>query len=81
MKQGHHYHVYILERSDKSYSTGVTNNFERRLWEYEAMKVIKKRCFKVVKNFRFKYCPLGILAMIMRFLKQIFISHKRKISF
>ena len=35
MKQGHHYYVYILECSDKSYYTGVTNNIERRLWEHE----------------------------------------------
>ena len=35
MKQGHHYYVYILECSDKSYYTGVTNNLERRLWEHE----------------------------------------------
>ena len=35
MKQGHHYYVYILECSDKSYYTGVTNNLERRMWEHE----------------------------------------------
>ncbi len=35
MKQGHHYFVYILECSDGSYYTGVTNNLERRLWEHE----------------------------------------------
>ena len=35
MKQGHHYYVYILECSDKSYYTGVTNNLERRLLEHE----------------------------------------------
>ena len=27
--------VYILECSDKSYYTGVTNDLERRLWEHE----------------------------------------------
>ena len=36
MKHGHHYYVYILECSDKSYYTGVTNNLERRLWEHES---------------------------------------------
>ena len=35
MKFGHHYYVYILECSDKSYYTGVTNNIERRLSEHE----------------------------------------------
>ena len=35
MKTGHHYYVYILECSDKSYYTGITNNLERRLWEHE----------------------------------------------
>jgi putative endonuclease len=35
MKNGHHYYVYILECSDKSYYTGVTNNLERRMWEHE----------------------------------------------
>jgi len=35
MKHGHHYYVYILECSDKSYYTGVTNNLERRMWEHE----------------------------------------------
>ena len=28
-------YVYILECSDGSYYTGVTNNIERRLWEHE----------------------------------------------
>ena len=35
MKTGHHYYVYIIECSDKSYYTGITNNLERRLWEHE----------------------------------------------
>ncbi|HEY5369129.1 MAG TPA: GIY-YIG nuclease family protein [Hanamia sp.] len=35
MKNGHHYYVYILECSDGSYYTGVTNNLERRVWEHE----------------------------------------------
>ncbi|MCX6744899.1 MAG: GIY-YIG nuclease family protein [Candidatus Parcubacteria bacterium] len=28
------YHVYIVECSDKSYYTGVTNSVERRVWEH-----------------------------------------------
>lgn len=28
-------YVYILECSDGSYYTGVTNNIERRLWEHQ----------------------------------------------
>ena len=35
MKIAHNYYVYIVECSDKSYYTGVTNNLERRLWEHE----------------------------------------------
>ena len=35
MIQGHHYFVYILECSDGSYYTGVTNDVERRLWEHQ----------------------------------------------
>ena len=35
MKLGHHYYVYILECSDKSYYTGVTNDLETRMWEHE----------------------------------------------
>jgi len=34
MKLAHNYFVYIVECSDKSYYTGVTNNIERRLWEH-----------------------------------------------
>jgi putative endonuclease len=30
------YFVYILECSDKSYYTGITNNLERRLQEHQA---------------------------------------------
>jgi putative endonuclease len=29
------YYVYILECSDSSYYTGITNNIERRLFEHE----------------------------------------------
>lgn len=28
------YYVYIVECSDKSYYTGVTNNIDRRIWEH-----------------------------------------------
>lgn len=35
MKTGHNYYVYIVQYSDKSYYTGVTNDLERRLWEHE----------------------------------------------
>jgi putative endonuclease len=34
MKIAHNYFVYIVECSDKSYYTGVTNNIERRIWEH-----------------------------------------------
>ena len=33
MKIAHNYYAYIVQCSDKSYYTGVTNNLERRLWE------------------------------------------------
>ena len=36
MKEDHHYFVYILECSDRSYYTGVTNSLERRMWEHES---------------------------------------------
>ena len=36
MKFGHHYFVYILECSDGSYYTGVTNDLERRLFEHQS---------------------------------------------
>ncbi len=29
------YFVYILECSDATYYTGITNNIERRLWEHQ----------------------------------------------
>ena len=35
MKNGHNYYVYIVQCSDGSYYTGVTNDLERRLWEHE----------------------------------------------
>ena len=34
MKLSHTYSVYILECSDGSYYTGVTNDLERSLWEH-----------------------------------------------
>jgi len=34
MKTGHNYYVYIVECSDGSYYTGVTNDLEKRLWEH-----------------------------------------------
>ncbi|MCX6198710.1 MAG: GIY-YIG nuclease family protein [Bacteroidetes bacterium] len=36
MKIGHNYYVYILECSDKSYYTGVTNDIDRRLEEHNS---------------------------------------------
>ena len=35
MKTGHNYYIYIVQCSDGSYYTGVTNDLERRLWEHE----------------------------------------------
>jgi len=35
MKLFHHYSIYILQCSDGSYYTGVTNDIERRLWEHK----------------------------------------------
>jgi putative endonuclease len=35
VKLFHRYTVYILECSDGSYYTGVTNDLDRRLWEHE----------------------------------------------
>ena len=32
--KNHHYFVYILLCSDKSYYVGMTNSLERRLWEH-----------------------------------------------
>ena len=34
MKTGHNYYMYIVQCSDGTYSTGVTNDLERRLWEH-----------------------------------------------
>jgi putative endonuclease len=38
--------VYILECSDKSYYTGVTNDVERRLWEHREGIDIKCYTYK-----------------------------------
>ena len=34
MKIAHNYFVYVVECSDKSYYTGVTNDLDRRIWEH-----------------------------------------------
>ena len=34
MKLSHNYYVYILECSDKSYYTGITNDLEKRVSEH-----------------------------------------------
>ena len=34
MKIAHNYYVYIVECSDKSYYTGITNDLERRIEEH-----------------------------------------------
>ena len=34
MKIAHNYFVYVVECSDKSYYSGVTNDLEKRLWEH-----------------------------------------------
>lgn len=34
MKIAHNYFVYIVDCSDKSYYTGVTNDVDRRVWEH-----------------------------------------------
>ena len=46
MKIAHNYFVYIIECSDKSYYTGVTNNIDRRLWEHETGYNISCYTFK-----------------------------------
>jgi Predicted endonuclease containing a URI domain len=40
MKLNHNYSVYVLECSDGSYYTGVTNDLERRLWEHETGPIL-----------------------------------------
>ena len=34
MKLNHNYYVYILECSDGSYYTGITDHLDRRFWEH-----------------------------------------------
>ena len=36
MKIAHNYFVYIVRCSDGSYYTGVTNDYERRIWEHNS---------------------------------------------
>ena len=36
MKIAHNYFVYIVECSDTSYYTGVTNDLDRRIWEHNS---------------------------------------------
>lgn len=36
MKIIHHYYVYIVQCSDGSYYTGITNDLERRLYEHNS---------------------------------------------
>jgi putative endonuclease len=52
---GHHYYVYIVQCKDNSYSTGVTNNIERRLWEHETG--FNPNCYTFDKRpVELKYC-------------------------
>ncbi|WP_462252608.1 GIY-YIG nuclease family protein [Ferruginibacter sp.] len=46
MKIAHNYFVYIVECSDKSYYTGVTNNIERRIWEHNNEKTLRDTLLK-----------------------------------
>ena len=58
MKIAHNYYAYIVQCSDKSYYTGVTNNLERRLWEHETGYNISCFTFKrrpVVLKYSEKY--------------------------
>jgi putative endonuclease len=48
MKLSHNYSVYILECSDGSYYTGVTNDLERRLWEHDTG--FKNKCYTYSKR-------------------------------
>ena len=49
------YYVYILECSDKSYYTGVTNNIDRRLGEHNAGEDESSYTFKR-RPVVLKYC-------------------------
>ena len=46
MKIAHNYFVYIVECSDLSYYTGVTNDLDRRLWEHNNDKNTRSFTFK-----------------------------------
>jgi putative endonuclease len=48
MKLSYNFCVYILECSDGSYYTGVTNDLERRLWEHSTGFDIK--CYTYSKR-------------------------------
>jgi len=55
MKQDHHYYVYIVECKDGSYYTGITNDYERRLWEHNTG--IDKKCYTFERRpVELKYC-------------------------
>ena len=53
MKIAHNYFVYIVECTDNSYYTGVTNNLERRIWEHNSgenqLSYTFKRCPVILK--------------------------------
>jgi putative endonuclease len=55
MKTAHSYYVYIVECSDKSYYTGVTNDVERRLWEHNNGDDKKSYTYKR-RPVQLKYC-------------------------
>ncbi|HTM66130.1 MAG TPA: GIY-YIG nuclease family protein [Flavipsychrobacter sp.] len=51
----HTYWVYIVECSDGSYYTGITNNIERRLWEHNTGYDKKSFTYKR-RPVKLKYC-------------------------
>ena len=55
MKTHHNYYVYIIECSDKSYYTGVTNDIDRRLWEHNNDENKKSYTYKR-RPVVLKYC-------------------------
>lgn len=46
MARDHQYFVYIVQCSDNSYYTGVTNDVERRLWEHNEGISTKRFTYK-----------------------------------
>jgi putative endonuclease len=55
MKLFHHYYVYIVQCSDGSYYTGITNNLERRIAEHN--EGINARCYTYSRRpVMLKYC-------------------------